>query len=44
MSKEDKDDYKIARVPVIRNVSKRKLSDSAETNVTSKLARFAASK
>ena len=46
MSKEEKEDYKAARFPVLKNVSKRKLSDStsAESNVAAKLARFAASK
>jgi hypothetical protein len=45
MSKEDKEDFKSARVPVIRNSSKRKISDSnPPDNVSSKLARFAASK
>lgn len=46
MSKEEKEDYKTARFPILKNLSKRKLSDSTttEANIASKLARFAASK
>ena len=45
MSKEDKEDYKTARLPEKVNLGKRKISDNySSENVTSKLARFAASK
>ncbi len=45
MSKEEKEDYKPARLPDVRGSTKRKVPDTQPTaNVSSKLARFAASK
>ena len=45
MPKEEKEGYKPARLPNVRGPAKRKVPDTQPTdNVSSKLARFAASK
>ena len=45
MSKEDKEEYKSARIPITQSSAKRKMADTPQSdNVSSKLARFAASK